>query len=236
MQEQKQEAPVTTDSIDQFDTQSFFKENLGKADDGSLTIVGDEHSPMELALLETEKRRRGSQASTSREKARADQATLELSKVKDGIQGLTPQTMTVDEALKYSDPDEYIKQSLEAQSAPSPYQEVFNTANKQAIQEANQMTMESVLEQHNIANPNRQVTADMMELDLPPRLIREFGQGQMSPQDFLGQAADLLYRPTETYNEPIASMPNLGDVAGQSSPTDDGSNDKLMENYSTAVF
>ncbi len=236
MQEQKQEAPVTTDSIDQFDTQSFFKENLGKADDGSLTIVGDEHSPMELALLETEKRRRGSQASTSREKARADQATLELSKVKDGIQGLTPQTMTVDEALKYSDPDEYIKQSLEAQSAPSPYQEVFNTANKQAIQEANQMTMESVLEQHNIANPNRQVTADMMELDLPPRLIREFGQGQMSPQDFLGQAADLLYRPTETYNEPIASMPNLGDVAGQSSPTDDGSNDKMMENYSSAVF
>ena len=225
---------TTTDSIDQFDSQTFFKNHLVKGEDGSLTVQGDNLNPMEMALLDNEKRRRGSQASNSREKARADRATLELQKVKEGVIKIQP-TNTIDEALKYSDPDAYIEQVLASKNL-NPYQETFDTASQQAATEAGQMTVDSVIENHNQNNPNKQVTLEMLEQDLPPRLVNEFQSGKMAPSDFLAQAADILYRPLEVANPTTPSMPDLGSVAGQTTPTDNGSNDKLVANYANAVI
>ena len=224
----------TTTSAEQFDSQEFFKKHLIRSENGALEVQGDDLSPVELALCETEKRRRGSQAASSREKARADRGELELTKVKDNIRGVQI-AEPVDPALKYSDPDAYIAQTLAAQTT-DPYQEAFDTASKQASQEASQMTVDSVLLTHNQSHPDRQVTLDMLEMDLPPRLVSEFETGKISPADFLNQAADILYRPTEIGNTVIPNVPDLGEVGGQTTPTDDGSNDKLMENYSTAIF
>lgn len=224
----------TTTSAEQFDSQTFFKNHLVKAEDGSLTIQGESLNPMELALLETEKRRRGSQAASSRDKARADKTELELAKVKEGVIKIQP-TQTIDEALKYSDPDEYIRLKL-AESSSSPYQEVFSTASEQATVEAGKMTVDQVIASHNETHPTKQVTLEMLEYDLPPRLVNEFQSGKMSPSDFLEQASDILYRPTAIANQEIVNMPDLGAVAGQTTPTDDGSNEKLMANYASAVI
>ena len=224
----------TTDSAEQFDSQGFFKEHLIRTDEGSLEVQGDDLSPVELALLETEKRRRGSQASSSREKARADRGELELSKVKDNIRGVQV-AEPIDPALKYSDPDEYIKQTLAAQTI-DPYQEAFDTASQSATQEVQQMSVDTVIAQHNQTHPDRQVTPEMLELDLPPRLVKQFQTGNLSPSDFLEQAADILYRPREVVSPTIPGMPDLGDVQGQTTPTSNNSDDKLLANYASAVF
>jgi len=227
--------PEQITSAEQFNTSDFFREHLVRTDAGAYDIKGDDLGPVELALLETEKRRRGSQASTSREKARADKYELEIQKVREIIPTMDHRTHQVDEGLKYSDPDEYIRLTLEAQRA-NPYDEAFNTASQQAADEVGQRTVEGEIASFNADNPQRQITLDMLELDLPPRLVNEFSAGKISPQDFLGQAADILYRPTETHNQTIPNTPNLGEVGGQTSPTDDGSNDKLMANYASAIF
>ena len=224
----------TTPSAEQFDSQTFFKNHLVKGEDGNLTVSGDNLAPLELALLETEKRRRGSQASNSRETARATKAELELQKVKEGVINIQPQ-QPIDEALKYSDPDEYIKQTLAARDS-NPYQETFDTATQYAAQEAGKMTVDNVIANHNQNNPTKQVTLEMLEQDLPPRLVNDFQSGKMSPQDFLGQAADILYRPTIAANQATPDMPDLGAVGGQTTPTDNGSNDTLVANYAQAVF
>lgn len=217
-----------------FEPQDFFREHLVKTESGKLEITGENLSPVELALLDTEVRRRGSQSASSREKARADKVELELSKVKENVRGIDPKSTEIDDSLKYTDPDEYIRLKLEGTS--DPYQDVFDTSRTQAANEFRQLTVDELITAHNTDNPTKQITPNMLELDLPPRLMTEFAEGKMSPQEFLGQAADLLYRPTEVANPPIPGMPDLGKVAGQTSPTDDGSNDKLMENYSTAIF
>ena len=217
-----------------FEAADFFREHLVRGEDNKIAILGDNLSPMELALLDIEVKRRGEQGATSREKARADRSELELSKVKENVRGISS-LPEIDPQLKYSDPDEYIKQTLEAQGK-DPYQDVFNAASTQAAQEVGQITMEGLIASHNQSNPTKQITEGMLQLDLPPRLMNEFSSGKVSPQDFLRQAADLLYRPTEVANQPVPGMPDLGTVAGQTTPSDDGSNDKMLANYGKAIF
>ena len=217
-----------------FDSQTFFREHLQRSSDGKLEISGDDLSPVELALLETEKRRRGSQAAVAREKVKAERFELELNKVKEELPNVKPKTV-VDEALKYSDPDEYVKQQLAAQRE-NPYEEVFDAASKYAKQTAGEKTVEEFIALHNQDHPDKPVTEEMLNLDLPPRLLNQFEQGNMSPQEFLAQAADILHRPTETANQELPSMPDLGQVGGQTTPTDDGSNDAILANYSQAIF
>ncbi len=218
-----------------FDSQAFFREHLVKTDDGRLEIKSDGLGPVELALLDTEKRRRGSQASSTKEKLRADRVELELSNIKEVVPTIDKDQNKVDDALKYTDPDEYIRQSLE-NAGKDPYTEAFDAASKQAAQKVGQMTIESVIADHNEAHPGRQLNMGMLEMDLPPRLVNEFTDGKLSPSDFLDKASAILYAPTEVYNEVIPKTPNLGEVAGQTTPSDDGGNDALMVNYANAVL
>jgi len=225
-----------TDTIDQsFQLQDFFRDHLVRAEDGSLQIKAEGLGPVELALLETEKRRRGSQAATSREKLRADKAQLELEKVKETIPTVNVTTAQVDPTLKYSDPDEYIRQTLEMQNN-NPYQEVFDTASQYAQQTVGAQSVQEVIEEHNKANPTKPLTEEMLNLDLPPRLLGELESGKVTPQDFLAQAADILYRPTETHNENIPETPNLGDVGGSTTPSSEGTQETVLAQYSSAIF
>jgi len=223
-----------TTSAEQFNQSEFFREHLSRTDNGSYEIKGDDLSPLELALLDTEKRRRGSQAATSREKARADRYELEIDKVKTALPTMEHR-QTVDANLKYTDPDEYIRLTLAAQ-ADNPYEEVFNTASQQAADEVGQSSVEHEINSFNLEHPQTPITPDMLEMDLPPRLLNELAAGKIAPQDFLAQAADILYRPTETHNPTIPVTPDLGAVGGQTTPTDDGSNDKMAAQYASAVF
>jgi len=236
-QEDANRVTATDHSIDgptAFDTKAFFTEHLIRNETGGYDVKGDDLDPMQLALLEVEKRRRGSQASISKEKARADRSELELQKVREIIPTVQ-HVPAVDESLKYSDPDEYIKQTLEAARA-NPYDEAFNTASQQAADEAGQRTVEGEIAQFNADNPTTQITLEMLELDLPPRLLNEFAQGKLAPQDFLGQAATIMYSPTETHNVETLAQPDLGNVGGQTAPSDDGSNEALAQNYASAIF
>jgi hypothetical protein len=227
----------TIESPTEFNSRDFFKEHLVRTDSGGYEIQGDDLSPVEMALLETEKRRRGTQAVASREKVRADRFETELTHVKTELPQMDPSRLApqVDPALKYSDPDEYIRLSMEA-AKHNPYEEVFNTASQKAADEVGQRTVETEIAEFNADNPKQQITLEMLELDLPPRLVQEFQTGKMDPQDFLGQAADILYRPTEVHNQAVPGQPDLGNVGGQTTPSDDGSNEKLAENYASAIF
>jgi len=225
-----------TDTIDQsFNPSDFFKNHLVRTEDGSLEIKAEGLGPVELALLETEKRRRGSQAATSREKLRADKAQLELEKVKETIPTVDVSATQIDPTLKYSDPDEYIRQTLEAQRN-NPYQEVFDTASQYAQQTVGAQSVQEVIAEHNQANPTRQLTEEMLNLDLPPRLLGELEAGKVTPQDFLAQAADILYRPTETHNENIPETPNLGAVGGSTTPSSEGVQETALAQYASAIF
>ncbi len=183
--------------------------------------------------METEKRRRGSQADVTREKTRANKFELELNQVKDNVGKV--EVPRVDPQLKYTDPDEYVRLQLEAQKV-NPYAEVFDAASQYAQQTVGAQSVNEMLVEHNATYPDKPLTEEMLNLDLPPRLLNTFEQGNMSPQDFLAQAADILHRPRETANQELPNTPNLGEVGGQTTPTDNGSNDKLMANYSSAIF
>ena len=224
----------TTTSAEQFDQATFFKEHLQRTDDGKLTIVGDDLSPVEVALLETEKRRRGSQSAVTREKLRADRYELELNKVKEEIPKVQVEEPIIDPALKYSDPDEYIRLTLEAKQK-DPYAEVFDTASQYAQQTVGEQTVQSVLIEHNQTHPDKPLTEEMLNMDLPPRLLNDMSEGKLSPQEFLAKAADILYRPKAVVNPDIPETPNLGDVPGSTTPTgQDSTSDEVS--YESAIF
>ncbi len=232
-QYEQREALQTSSAEQSFNRAEFFKQHLSRDSDGKIEIQGNDLSSLELALLETEKRRRGSQAAEAREKVRADRYELELGQVREKIPNIKPNH--VEESLKYSDPDEYIRLQLEAQRV-DPYEQVFNEASQYAQQTVGVNTVEAVIAEHNAVNPNKPLTLEMLDNDLPPRLLNEFANGKMSPQDFLVEASDILYRPKEVHNEQIPETPNLGKVGGSTTPTDDGTSDKMMANYANAIF
>ncbi len=219
----------------QFDSQTFFREHLQRTDDGKLEIQGNDLSPVEMALLETEKRRRGSQAAVTREQNKASRFELELAQVKEKI----PQMETrapIDESLKYSDPDEYIRQSLEAKRS-DPYEEVFDAASQYAQQTVGEQSVARVIEDYNQANPKTPLTEQMLDNDIPPRMLQELASGHVTPQDFLARAGAMLYGSGDSNgNQDIPVTPDLGNVGGTTTPTDDGSNDAMAANYAKAVF
>lgn len=231
--EHRENARDKTTSTEQFDSQTFFREHLVRSDNGNYEVKGEKLSAMELALLETEKRRRGTQAAVSREKIRADRFEAELGNVKKALPALKP--VVVDEDLKYSDPDAYIEQRIKQQTE-NPYDEVFNTASREAATEVGRRSVAEEIKIFNENNPNRVLTEESLELDVPPRLVNDLQSGAITPQDFLASAAEILYSKSKVVNQELPSVPDLGAVGGQTTPTDDGSNDALIKNYASAVF
>ncbi len=231
-----QNAPATTEPRDQFDAEAFFKDNLTREEDGSVSVKEGDFSPVEKSLLITEKRRRDAQRTMSHEKTRADKVTLELNKVKEVLPNhFTANTDEIDPNLKHTDPDAYIEQVLAAK-AQDPYSKVFEEASEYASQAVTTLTMEQTLAAHNEAYPDKAITNDMLSLDLPPRLEQEFKAGKISSAEFLNQAADILYKPTKVVSPSVESQPNLSEVGGQTNPTNDETRDAVMANYENAIF
>ncbi len=113
-----------------------------------------------------------------------------------------------------------------------------------AGQEKSKQTRESVtrdveigrraklLADHNQQHPDAQITDDVLERDLPPRLVNKLNDGSISFDDFLIEASKYIATPKTIKSGEADNLPNLGKVgSGQDTPQGDSNTD-----YANAIF
>lgn len=231
----KQETPATNVPAEHsFNAETFVNTNLVKDESGTLAMKEGTYTPEQDALLKTEMRRRETNSSYSKERLRADKAELELDTLKKNLHNI-PQAPVIDEDLKHVDPDAYIEQVLAAK-AFDPYAEVFQQSSEQANSQVGQLTLDGAIAIHNQRNPDKPITPDMMNYDLPPRLVKRFQGGEISATEFFGEAATLLYKPKTVAQEPVVGQPNLNNVTGGSLPGQVDKDAEAANTYATAVI
>lgn len=158
----------------------------------------DEVDPVLLFAAKTEKRRRDTQASYTRSQQDLKKTQLLSQKMAETLESELVKVLPVDQAatleeLKHQDPDAWRQKLTE-----------LETARKQQIQEqlqaieqeaGNKSELEVRIEQLQAfqeANPDIQITDEVIENDIPPRITKKLETGKISFGEFLEECRKYL--------------------------------------------
>jgi len=178
-------------------------------------------------LANTEKRRRDTAGEFHKQlsKAKTAEAKIEiLTKQLDAPVVLTKEVQDEMDALKYEDPEAWrIKMnSLEKQSKLAKQEQIEKLTAEAGDKVSTQTEIErreGVLKNFTELNKDIQITNDVISNDIPPRITNKLIAGKVSFEDFLEEVADYLRKGTTVKDNKVENLPNLGDVAGGSTPS-----------------
>lgn len=221
-----------------------------KADEKTGKVIIPDGAPAYVVTaLKLEQRRRDANSTMGREKSRADKLAAENEALKAQMQelvapsGLTAQQAQELEELKFTDPDAWFEKKLAyenlnktqaservtnalqtaSQTAESIYQESVTKSRDEAFS--------SLLAEHNAANPDRPITKEMMNLNVPPILVNKFQSGELTGPELLEQVSKYVYSGRTVHREDVIGQPNLTDATGGTAPTDQSKQASLEEIY-----
>lgn len=197
-----------------------------------------------LYAAKAEKRYRDTQSSYTKGqqalKAKEEETKLLRETIEKSTQTVIPadQQAKMDE-LKHQDPDAWRKHmnQFEADSKKQVTEnlnEISEKANKSSELIAREHTLTEFIE----ANPGFQLTDEMIENDIPPRITKKLAEGTISFGDFLGECKDFLAR--EKTTSPTATeekgQPNLSEVGGGDTATDDATKAMAASDYNSEIY
>lgn len=183
--------------------------------------------PLKLFAATAEKRRRDtqsgytkSQQELKRQQALADQLAAALET--EVVSKLPADAAAELEELKHQNPDEWHKKLKELEvtqkaEVKARLEAIATEAKGKSELEVRQEQFEAFA----AANPDIQLTDDVIENDIPPRITRKLEKGEIDFATFLEQCKDylqkgkVLAKPDEAPN-----LPNLGKISGGSSKPD----------------
>ena len=212
-------------------------------DKGTIALPdGVEASDIMLYAAKTEKRRRDTQGSFTKGQQRIKALEVENTKLADGweqdstIQLSNTEAAKLDE-LKVQDPDEWRKQitALEG-SKKTKFKETRETITKEASQMTELEQREQELVDHNSSNPESQITDDVIENDIPPRITNKLKNGEISFKEFLDQCGAYLVKPKKVGKTGAPGEPNLGDSRGGHQPTPEAIQAQSSTDYKEEIF
>ena len=135
--------------------------------------------------------------------------------------------------LKTTDPDAW-KEKLDGYEADAQVQldneftEVDENAKKLSEVDRRQI----VLDEYAISHPEFELTDDILANDVPKRITDKLESGNITFEDFLGEVHSYLTSNkviTPAKDEP--NQPNLGDIAGKSTPSKKAVEGDMNQNY-----
>lgn len=247
-------AQNTLGTQDNNTTQSdIVKEALSayKADSNGKVIIPDNATPEVVTALKLEQRRRDSEKGYYKElnerkrlEAQVEALKQSMAEVVTAPTSLTPEQVAELEELKLVDPEKWYerRQALENINKQQAQERVATTVSRatktaeemyaQQQAQSREKTLNELLAHHNAVNPDRPITKDMLELNIPPILVNKFTQGQLDGEGFLNEASKFLYAGTTIKQAPQANNePNLGNIAGGSKPTKEAESQDLASIY-----
>jgi hypothetical protein len=219
-------------------------EQFIKDDKGKLALPeGVEVSEEVLYAATIEKRRKDTQSSFTKLKNENIELSTEnkaLAKQweKDVSNNLTTDDQAELAELKASDPDAWLAKLEEHKTAAtSKFEEKKTELQNHVKNETEKERRTRLVTEYNANNPEYVINDDVINNDLPPRLVTQFTKGELTFDEFLEKSSKFLQTPKVI--EPGVSKPeepNLATSGGRSTPSNDAIEADIHESYKTTTF
>ncbi len=222
-EETKQEDVSTSDKPT--DTQTLINDTIKTLDideKGKFIYPGD-MDPLLKAAIGATKSFRDTQASFTKgqqelkgAQAEAEALREQITQDESPLSGLSPEEQTALAELKYTNPDEWYKrlQALEVQTSgrvEEKFKEVREKATHKTAQEQRLDALETFNSQ---TEPEHKLTKEMLENDVPPRWIKEVGEGKLDFNEFLIRSQQLIFGNKVVNTPQVDNSTNLNSIPG----------------------
>lgn len=201
--------------------------------------------PVRVAAM-AEKRRRDSQAALTREQQKNAALEAEKAELLELTTTSAPLELTAEEQaelddLKFSDPEAWrVKLNKLETEAKKKKRTVVDEKLKQVSTSVSSATekerRKQLLEDYNTSNPEYALDDDVIANDIPPRLTRKLENGEFTFEEFLSAANSYLKKGKVVADEKTMKDPNLGKVAGGSTPDVKAAQAGLNESYKEETY
>lgn len=175
----------------------------------------------------------------SQQELKATRAKLEaLEKLTAPTVELDSQTKEELDSLKYKDPEAWRAKinSLE-EEAKRKHNEMLSEAGKQAALQAELESRAQILNDFNASHPDMQITDEVIQYDVPPRITKKLEQGEVSFEAYLEEVSNYLQAPKVVGDgNKTLEQPNLGKVGGDEKPSDGAVKADIVKDYKNIVF
>lgn len=219
-------------------------DSMVKTEDDKWTLPEgtDASAEMQYAAM-SERRRRDTQGEYGRGQQQLKAMTAENERLasgweKDATASLTKEQRDDLELLKHEDPDAWrVKLNEYEQANRTAFGEKRASIKTEVQNETELEKRTRLLDEHNAANPDNQLTDDTIDNDLPPRFLKQLESGELDFEQFITKSAEYLGKgkvlaPGAT---PPAE-PNLGKAGGSSKPTDTAVAGDIAKTYKNEIY
>ena len=192
--------------------------------------------------VRTEIRRRDTQSALTKEQQATRRLTAERDQFaehwqQDFTKNFTAAQQTELEELKTTDPDAWRTRLQELENeAATKYSEKSEEISKKATYASEEERRTAVFEAFTEANPDVQLTDDVIENDIPPRITKQLENGDITFEDFLDKCKDYLTKGKVVADNPAPNNPNINAAPGGSTPGAADYEKAAAESYNKEIF
>ena len=227
--------------------QELINKHINNLDEKGKLQLPDDLSEVEKELIRQAKRTRDAQSALSKEreeklKLEAAAKALEQQALKvDPAELLSPEELQELNDIKYRDPDAYrIKMNeLEAKAQEERakrVEELKTQAASKAMESSISQNRLAVLEEFRQANPDLQLTDEVLTNDVPPRFMNELNAGKYDYRTYLEKVTEYLTTHKVLPTPGTPEDKSLGDVAGGLTPGKDAAEKAGRKDYKKITF
>jgi hypothetical protein len=209
--------------------------NMTQDAEGNYQLPDGQYSDALKYAANAERRRRSTESALAKTRAQL-KATEEFANSlhqKVAPSYIPKEEMAELENLKYVDPEAYYHKRQELENKANA---AFKTDLESVNQKAETFTRAHVLEEFNQQHPDLQMTPEMLQDELPPRIMNKLTKGQVPFDVFLLEAYDYLKTPKVVGGQQTKALPNLGKASGANSPAKTSIERETAESYRRVIF
>lgn len=199
--------------------------------------------------IDYEKRFKDTQAYATRiaqEKADKERELAELKAELSVLKEAAKPSLTIDkqmqeelEDLKFSDPDAWrTKMNEIEQKSTSEFNSKINEAKQLSAQQLELQRRANILTQFQTDHPDVEFTDELLQLDIPQRIVKKLEKGEVTYEEFLNECYNYVKTPkvVGSTNKTL-EQPNLSKLGGDDTPTKNkSSNQNIIKTYENMEF
>ena len=215
--------------------------SMEKDEAGKWQVPGELDEPTAFAVM-AERRRRDTQASFTQNQQMLKALETENSTLAELLESGAATSLTEEqkeelEDLKQTDPEQWRTKLNEHETAHKA--ELANKreeARNKGQQESELTRRERLLSEFNEANPNIQLTDDVVDLELPGKFKKQLDNGEATFEEFLANAKAFLSKGKAVdKGDPLADK-SLSNAGGGSTPSKEALNADITESYASEIY
>lgn len=203
----------------------------------------------ESTQVDYEKRFKDTQAYATKiaqEKAEKEKELNELKAELSVLKETAKPSLTIDEQtqselddLKYSDPDAWrAKVNALEKQAKVEFNSKIDNAKQLSNQQLELQRRANILSQFQMEHPDVELTDELLNFDIPPRIVKELENGKVTYEEFLNNVYNYVITPKVIgSNNKTLEQPNLSKTGGDDTPTkNSSSNQNIIQTYESMEF